>query len=230
MDFSSFDTRHYPTVPVTEGYGEWASTYEDTVLDAMDLRLLERIQTVPWADVLQAADLACGTGRIGVWLRQHGVSAIDGIDLTDEMLAGAQAKEVYRDLRLGDIRATPLESGQYDLVTEVLADEHLPEVAPLYQEAARIAAAQGYFVLVGYHPFFMMNGIPTHFDRAPGESVTISTYVHLLSEHVQAARATGWSLQEMYEGLIDEEWLRQKPKWQKYQHWPVSFALVWQKL
>src|SRR5215469_725403 len=135
MDFSSFDTRHYPTVPVQEGYGEWASTYEDTVLDAMDLRLLARIRTVPWADVLQTADLACGTGRIGVWLREHGVSTMDGVDMTAEMLEGAQAKDVYRHLFQGDIRATPLESGRYDLVTEVLADEHLPEVAPLYQEA-----------------------------------------------------------------------------------------------
>jgi SAM-dependent methyltransferase len=230
MDFSSFDTRHYPTVPVKEGYSEWASTYEDTVLDAMDLRLLTRIKTVPWARIRQAADLACGTGRIGVWLRQQGVTSIDGIDLTAEMLEGARAKDIYRQVLLGDIRATPLESGQYDLVTESLADEHLPEVAPLYAEAARIARAEGYFVLVGYHPYFIMNGIPTHFDRAPGEPVTIATYVHLLSEHVQAARAAGWSLQEMYEGLIDEEWIRQKPKWQKYQNWPVSFALVWQKL
>lgn len=229
MDFSSFDTRHYPTISVKEGYGEWSSTYEDTVLDAMDLRLLARIQSVPWANVRQAADLACGTGRIGVWLRQQGVTTIDGIDLTAEMLAGARAKGVYRQLLLGDIRSTPLEPGRYDLVTESLADEHLPEVAPLYAEAARIACAAGYFVLVGYHPFFIMNGIPTHFDRAPGESVTIATSVHLLSEHVQAARAAGWSLQEMYEGLIDEEWLRQKPKWQQYQNWPISFALVWQK-
>jgi SAM-dependent methyltransferase len=229
MDSSRFDTRHYPTVPVKEGYGEWARTYEDTVLDTMDLRLLEKIQTVAWTHIRQAADLACGTGRIGVWLQQQGVSAIDGIDLTAEMLEGARAKGVYRQILQGDIRATPFEPGQYDLVTEVLADEHMPEVAPLYQEAARIASGQGYFVMVGYHPFFIMNGTPTHFDRATGEPVTIATYVHLFSEHVQAAHAAGWTLQEMHEGLIDEEWIRQKPKWEKYRQWPVSFALVWQK-
>src|ERR1043166_5526257 len=158
MDSSRFDTRHYPTVPVKEGYGEWARTYEDTVLDTMDLRLLEKIQTVAWTHIRQAADLACGTGRIGVWLQQQGVSAIDGIDLTAEMLEGARAKGVYHQILQGDIRATPFEPGQYDLVTEVLADEHMPEVAPLYQEAARIASGQGYFVMVGYHPFFIMNG------------------------------------------------------------------------
>ena len=33
MDFKPFDTRHYPTLPVAEGYGEWAETYETTVFD-----------------------------------------------------------------------------------------------------------------------------------------------------------------------------------------------------
>jgi len=67
MDFSKFDQRRYPTVSVREGYGEWARTYEDTVLDLMDLRLLERLHAVDWRRMARAVDLACGTGRIGVW-------------------------------------------------------------------------------------------------------------------------------------------------------------------
>src|SRR5215475_2995332 len=98
MDFSHFDRRNYPTLSVQAGYGEWAATYEDVVLDAMDLRLLARIRSVAWADLRRAADLACGTGRIGVWLAQQGVAELDGLDLTPEMLAGARAKGVYRHL------------------------------------------------------------------------------------------------------------------------------------
>ena len=45
-DFSSFDTRHYPTLPVQQGYSEWAATYEDTVLDLMDIRLLRQLKAV----------------------------------------------------------------------------------------------------------------------------------------------------------------------------------------
>jgi len=29
MDFAPFDTRRYPTLPVRDGYGEWAGNYED---------------------------------------------------------------------------------------------------------------------------------------------------------------------------------------------------------
>jgi SAM-dependent methyltransferase len=229
MDFSHYDTRNYPTIPVREGYGAWASSYEDTVLDLMDLRLLERIKSVAWDHIDEAADLGCGTGRTGAWLKQQGVASLDGVDLTAEMLEGARARGIYRRLFLGDIRETPLQADAYDLVTIDLVDEHLPDVRPLYQESARIAHPNSYLVLVGYHPFFLMGGIPTHFNRAPGEPVAIQTYVHLLSDHVQAALAAGWSLLEMHEALIDDEWLAMKPKWGQYRNRPISFAMVWRK-
>jgi predicted TPR repeat methyltransferase len=187
MDFSQFDLRNYPTLSAQEGYGEWAATYEDVVLDLMDLRLMERVQSLHWNQSREAADLACGTGRIGVWLRQKGVAAVDGVDLTAAMLEGARAKGVYRRLFLGDVLdTTPLESNTYNLVTVSLVDEHLPDLHPLYREGMRIARPEGYFVLVGYHPFFLMSGIPTHFDRVSGEPISIQCYVHLLSDHVQA--------------------------------------------
>ena len=229
MDYSPFDDRHYETLPVREGYREWSHTYEDTVADEMDLRLLERLQAVEWNQVCEALDLACGTGRIGVWLKRQGVAQIDGIDLTSEMLERARAKGVYRELRLGDILATGLLSAHYDLTTQVLADEHLESLVPLYVEAARLTRPGGQFVIVGYHPHFLMNGIPTHFDRRSGESVAIRSYVHLLSDHTKAAFAAGWRLLEMDEGIIDDPWITRKPKWEKYRNHPVSFCMLWQR-
>lgn len=229
MDFSHFDRRRYPTVAVETGYAQWADTYEETVLDEMDLRLLARVRAVAWDQVASGADLACGTGRIGTWLKQRGVGDLDGVDLTPEMLERARARGLYRRLDAGDMTATPLPPGAYDLVIESLADEHIPAVEPLYREAARLAAPGGHFVIVGYHPFFLMDGVPTHFDRAPGEPVAIQSYVHLLSEHVTAALAHGFALVEMHEGLVDDEWLARKPKWERYRNRPISFVLVWRK-
>jgi len=229
MDFSRFDMRKYPTLDVQEGYREWVKTYEDTVQDVVDLRLLARIRSIRWDQVQQAVDLACGTGRIGVWLKQRGVQYIDGVDLTAEMVEVARAKGVYNHLLLNDILDTRLETANYDLATMVLADEHLSDVRPLYTEVARITHSHGYFVIVGYHPFFLMNGIPTHFHRSTGEPMTIQCYVHLFSDHVQAALAVGWSLIEMYESLVDEECIARKPNWSRYMNWPISFAMVWKK-
>ena len=229
MDHSFYDKRKYPIVDVREGYGEWVRTYEQIVQDEMDLRLFERLQTVDWAAPRQVLDLACGTGRIGTWLRPRCPAPIDGIDLTPEMLAVARDKGLYRSLSLADVTHTDLPAGVYDLCTQSLADEHLPSLPPLYQEVGRVTAPGGLFVIVGFHPQFLMAGVPTHFDRQSGQPVTIRSYVHLLSDHVKAALAAGWALQEMDEGLIDAQWLEKKPKWAAYLGQPISFAMVWRR-
>jgi SAM-dependent methyltransferase len=230
LEFSRYDTRRYPTVSVTDGYGDWSGHYEQTVHDEMDIALLNRIMTVRWTEVTAAADLACGTGRTGAWLRAHGIKHIDGIDLTPEMLDGARSRGIYRSLRIADVVQTGLPSASYDLVTQSLADEHLPELAPLYQETSRLLRNGGYFVIVGYHPFFLLNGVPTHFHRSSDdEPVTIRSFVHFFSDHVSAALAASFALVEMHERIVDDAWVAVKPKWAKYRDRPVSFAMVWRR-
>ncbi len=229
MDHSIYDKRHYPIVDVREGYGDWVQTYEQTVQDEMDLRLLERLTSVNWSRPVRILDLACGTGRIGAWLKQHSSAQLEGADLTPEMLAVARSKGLYEALYTADVTGTSLPAEGYDLCIQSLADEHLPELPPLYAEAARLTRPGGQFVIVGFHPQFLMLGMPTHFERSPGEPITIRSYVHLLSDHVKAAYAAGWSLLEMDEGLIDSAWLEKKPKWETYFGVPISFAMVWQK-
>ena len=227
-DFEAFDTRGYRTVDVRSGYGEWVKTYEQTVEDAMDIHLLESLGEVPWETIHRAADLGCGTGRTGAWLRERGISSIDGVDLTPEMLDVARAREVYATLSEADVADTGLPSGVYDLVVTCLVDEHLAELRPLYVEARRIARPDGIYVLVGFHPHFIMaSGMPTHYDSASGEPVAIQTYVHLLSEHVTAGLAAGWTLVEMRERVIDDEWLALKPKWEALRDQPIAFAMAW---
>jgi len=230
LEFAQFDRRGYPTVPVREGYRAWLPSYETTVESEMDLVLLEALASVPWSAVARAADLGCGTGRTGAWLRSRGAARIDGVDLTPEMLAFARGRGIYERLEQADVGATGLPSHAYDLVTTCLVDEHLPDLRPLYREASRLIATGGFHVLVGFHPQFIMNaGMPTHFDRRPGEPVAIETYVHLLSDHVSAARAAELSLVEMRERLVDDRWIALKPRWAPYRNHPVSFALVWRE-
>jgi SAM-dependent methyltransferase len=229
-NFSDFDARGYRTVDVRSGYAEWVGTYEQTVEDAMDLALLDQLATPQWASARTAADLGCGTGRTGAWLRAHGIAAIDGVDLTTEMLAVARERGVYRRLVEGDVAATGLEASAYDLVIACLVDEHLQDLRPFYREAWRLAKNEARFVVVGFHPHFIMAlGMPTHFDSASGEPVAIETHIHLLSEHVTAALDTGWTLVEMTERVIDDEWVGLKPHWERYRGNPISFAFVWRK-
>lgn len=228
MDHTIYDKRQYPIVGVREGYAEWVRTYEQTVYDEMDLRLLERLRTVEWFAARSVLDLACGTGRIAAWLEPRcPAAAVDGVDITPEMLDVARGRGIYRTLTAADVVSTGLPTAAYDLCTQSLADEHLPDLRPLYREVGRVTRRGGQFVLIGYHPHFLMAGVPTHFNRTPGEAITIRSYVHLFSDHVRAAHDAGWSLQEMDEGLVDEAWLQRKPKWEGYAGLPISFAMVW---
>ncbi len=172
--FDDFDSRHYRTVDVRAGYGEWSATYEQTVEDEMDIALLEIITGPVWSTVHSAADLGCGTGRTGSWLRRQGVGLIDGVDITPEMLAFSRTKGVYRHLLVADLASSGLPPADYDLVTACLVDEHLPELPPLYREAARLARPGGFLVVVGFHPqFIMASGMPTHFNSSLGEPLAI---------------------------------------------------------
>jgi SAM-dependent methyltransferase len=144
------------------------------------------------------------------------------------MLDVARARDVYGTLNEADVSDTGLRSGAYDLVVTCLVDEHLPDLRPLYVEARRIARPDGIYVLVGFHPHFIMaSGMPTHYDSATGEPIAIQTYVHLLSDHVGAGLAAGWTLVEMRERVIDDEWLELKPKWAALRDQPIAFAVAW---
>ena len=230
LDFADFDARGYQMVDVRTGYREWVPTYEDTVQDAMDIALLDELSGPVWEQVHRAADLGCGTGRTGAWLREHGVAAIDGVDLTPEMLAVARERGAHDRLVEADVADTGLEAGTYDLVIASLVDEHLEDLGPLYREAWRLAAPGAWLVLVAFHPHFIMaTGMPTHFTSAAGEPLAIATHVHLLSDHVTAGLEAGWTLAELREGVIDDRWLAVKPKWERLRHHPISAAFAWRR-
>src|SRR5260221_12477159 len=110
MNHAIYDKRKYPIVEVRDGYGEWVRSYEQVVQDEMDLRLLDRLRTINWSEPQFVLDLACGTGRIGLWLKSRCSAYIDGVDITPQMLDVARRKGVYRNLHIADVSNTGLAS------------------------------------------------------------------------------------------------------------------------
>jgi SAM-dependent methyltransferase len=228
-DFAPFDTRNYETVSVREGYVQWSAVYDATVDDALDLDLLSRLSCILWDELTSVADLACGTGRVGTWLKERRAGQVDGVDLTPEMLRLAETKGTYRTLSLGDMTGCDLAGEAYDAVTNVLASAHIKDLAPLYLEAARLTRPEGWFALVGYHPVFLLAGIPTHFDRPDGRPLAIETYVHMLSEHFAAAAEAGWAFVAFDEHVVGEAICDQRPSYRKHLGKPTSFVLLWRR-
>ena len=200
--FDAFDRRGYRTVDARTGYGAWAPTYEGTVQDAMDVELLDALPSST-SQARRSPTSAAGAGAPARGWPRTGAAAIDGADVTPEMLEMARARGVFRALVEADVADTGLPGASYDVVTTSLVDEHLADLRPLYAEAARLLRPGGTYAIVGFHPHFIMaSGMPTHFDDADGEPVAIVTHVHQLSDQVAAAHAAGFRLAELRERLV----------------------------
>jgi predicted TPR repeat methyltransferase len=96
-------------------YAKWAATYESSFVDAKQYRYPKAIsevfnEHVPTDEVTRVIDIGCGTGLTGMYLshlRSH--LALDGLDISPEMLAEAKRKKrtddsaVYANLNECDL-------------------------------------------------------------------------------------------------------------------------------
>jgi predicted TPR repeat methyltransferase len=99
-------------------YADWAETYDDDVYATLGFTGTARIvelaaQHVAWRD-RPVIDLGCGTGAAGARLAELGFTVVDGLDLSPEMLAVAEAKGIYRRRIVADLtQPIPIPDGAY---------------------------------------------------------------------------------------------------------------------
>jgi predicted TPR repeat methyltransferase len=98
MDAALFDRRGYPTTSTEAGYDEWADTYEASVATGLDTLLLPQLRSITWRQIETVADLGCGTGRTGDWLKARGVGAIDGVDLSPTSAVWGRRMSIFKCL------------------------------------------------------------------------------------------------------------------------------------
>ncbi len=88
-------------------YRDWAAEYDNDVFGELGFTGSNRIAELlaPLLADLAAPvlDIGCGTGAVGSRLVQLGLTTIDGVDLSPEMLDVARGKAVYRDLAVVDL-------------------------------------------------------------------------------------------------------------------------------
>jgi predicted TPR repeat methyltransferase len=136
---------------IARGYDDWAETYETDMAKAgyrhpaVCLALLSRHLPRGAAPVL---DAGCGTGLLGDWLGLVGYPEVDGLDLSDGMLAVAGRKRCYRTLHklaLGSV--LPFAEGAYAGIVSagVFTTGHVG--AEALDELARVCRAGGVLVV-----------------------------------------------------------------------------------
>ena len=119
-------------------YAEWAPTYDADVFGDLGFtgsaRIAELLVSVLPDPTLPVIDLGCGTGAVGRRLAQLGITTIDGVDLSPEMLAVASSSGAYRRLTVADLHALedqPCASYAASVSAGTFTSGHVrPEVVP----------------------------------------------------------------------------------------------------
>lgn len=134
---------------LSDRYNQWAKDYERDLTDTgrpnrepiVDLT----IKYLPKNALI--LDAGAGTGTMGQWLHEEGYHKLVGIDLSEGMLAEAQKKNVYTDLRqmvLGEPLDFP--TATFDAVTAcgVFTYGHAPSSS--FDELIRVTKPGGYII------------------------------------------------------------------------------------
>jgi len=135
------------TRPVTtaQGYDAWAENYDEPN-DLVDMEQPVVREILDGLPAGLALDAACGTGRHAAYLASRGHTVI-GVDISPAMLAAAAAKVPGGDFRVGDLHQLPVPGRHADLVICALALTHVPHLAPVLAEFARVLRPGGHLVI-----------------------------------------------------------------------------------
>lgn len=176
-----------------EAYDRWAPTYEEAgALAELDELARRRLDPAPRTPLL---DAACGTGRR---LRADGGGWLEGafgVDLVVPMLlAGARGARVAD----ADLRGLPFGPGTFRGAWCRLAVGHLPDLAPVYAELARVLAPGGLLLVTDFHPDAARRGLVRSF-RSGGELLAVEHHVHEVAAHRTNAARAGLAVEELLE-------------------------------
>ena len=162
------------TDELAEAYSVWSADYDRETLSLgyclpfMITSFIARHVATGDGPLL---DAGCGTGLTGPYLAALGYAGIDGLDMSDEMLAHARARGCYARFvkaTLGD--PLPLADGAYACVfsTGVFTEGHAP--ATSLRELSRIVQTGGHLIFTVRQSVYEKGGFDREIDalRATG--------------------------------------------------------------
>lgn len=184
-------------------YAKWASTYDSDFIEPTGYVYHENV-VAAFLDAGGSAggsilDVGCGTGVVGVALRDQGEAIVDGIDISPEMLEIARTKRnvfdepVYRTLHLADLtQPLDLPDDAYMGIVSVGTFTHGHLTPEPIRELVRIAAPSAVCAIGINNEHYVEHG----FDRLFGElvaegritspaNIDVSIYEAMRGEHAK---------------------------------------------
>ncbi|CCH29541.1 class I SAM-dependent methyltransferase [Actinosynnema sp. NPDC047251] len=184
-------------VDTVTGYRLWSATYDqpNSAFDLDEPVVKEIVDSLP---VGVALDAACGTGRYAEFLAGRGHRVI-GVDGSPDMLARARTRVAQGEFLLGDLHRLPVADAEVDLVVCALALTHVPTLAPVIAEFARVLRPGGHLVIADMHPERVTWGATPPVRGADGRPGRLTAHRHLIGDYLRAALPVGLRLRRCEE-------------------------------
>jgi SAM-dependent methyltransferase len=192
------DGSEFGRLSAADGYRVWSATYDQPGNPLIDLEQPLVRQILSRLPPGRALDAACGTGRHAGYLAGLG-HQVTGVDSSPDMLAHAVRQVPGARFAAGDLHRLPVRADTADLVVCALALTHVPALAPVLAEFARVLAPGGHLVISDIHVMSRyLGGVPS-VTGPDGTPRLLPASRHLPSDYLTAALAAGFRLRSCAE-------------------------------
>lgn len=134
---------------ITRFYDTYAASYDQKLVGSLHYQCPQIIRAAlqqHCQDKVAILDLGCGTGLCGQAVSSM-ATRLDGVDLSPQMLAKAQGRNIYDELEVADIYPfMEKKAGCYNVIVAAGVFEHIGDPHPAFQAAFRALKDPGLFI------------------------------------------------------------------------------------
>jgi predicted TPR repeat methyltransferase len=130
-------------------FNDYARTFDEHLVNKLKyqtpIKLFQLIERSTPARDIDVLDLGCGTGLMGVHLRQI-AKTLTGVDLSEKMLQEAKRRGIYDELHCSDIsEVLGTHDRSYDLVVASDVFVYIGDLNPVFQLIKKSLKTNGLF-------------------------------------------------------------------------------------
>jgi SAM-dependent methyltransferase len=164
-----------------KGYASIAKNYRETLVDELRGKPLDRAFLDAFAERCgggSIVEVGCGPGQVSRYLAERGAQ-VEGLDLSPEMIAEANAAHPGLSFRVGDMFALPFDDACVRGVVGFYAIVHAPtaELAGAFREFARVLAPGG-LVALAFHVEDDTKQREVHVEELFGAKTALDFFFH----------------------------------------------------
>jgi malonyl-CoA O-methyltransferase len=191
---------------IKEAYNNWSESYDHSNNYTRELDQIATQKMLADLHFNTVLEIGCGTGKNTILLSKIS-KAVHAIDFSESMIKKAKEKTNSNNVKFTVTDITqkwPCEDLSIDFITCNLVLEHIRDLSFIFSEAYRSLGENRCFFVSELHPFRQYQGKKARFEQN-GQTFEIQTFIHNITDFINAAKDNGFILREMNEWWHQEE-------------------------